>query len=125
MSVGTNRRSRFKRNLRYAIAYGRVQSLAELKEKTHRMNKDNVIEMEERIPWVYSKGICTGDLSKALAAVGTQTPPSSASTTSRLKTVGEEKPEEQQNRDLSPQLGWIYFSMSTSLKNGVATGVGS
>ena len=58
--------------------------------------------MEELIPWLYLKGVSTGDFSEALAAlVGKDAPGLSASTISRLKTVWEEEFEEWQKRDLS------------------------
>ncbi len=58
--------------------------------------------MEELIPWLYLKGISTGDFSEALAAlVGKDAPGLSAPTISRLKSVWEEELEEWQKRDLS------------------------
>ena len=58
--------------------------------------------MEELIPWLYLKGISTGDFSEALAAlVGKDAPGLSASTISRLKDVWEVELEEWQKRDLS------------------------
>jgi putative transposase len=58
--------------------------------------------MEELIPWLYLKGISTGDFSEALAAlVGKDAPGLSAPTISRLKAVWEEEYEEWQKRDLS------------------------
>ena len=58
--------------------------------------------MEELIPWLYLKGISTGDFSEALAAlVGRDAPGLSASTISRLKAVWEEEYEQWQKRDLS------------------------
>ena len=58
--------------------------------------------MEELIPWLYQKGICTGDFSEALAAlVGKDAPGLSASTISRLKAVWQKDFELWQQRDLS------------------------
>jgi putative transposase len=58
--------------------------------------------MEELIPWLYLKGVSTGDFSEALAAlVGKDAPGLSASTVSRLKSVWEEEFEQWQKRDLS------------------------
>jgi len=58
--------------------------------------------MEELIPWLYLKGVSTGDFSEALAAlVGKEAPGLSAPTISRLKSVWEEELEEWQKRDLS------------------------
>ena len=57
--------------------------------------------MEELIPWLYLKGISTGDFSEALAAlVGKDAPGLSASTISCLKTVWEDEFEQWQKRDL-------------------------
>ena len=58
--------------------------------------------MEELIPWLYLKGVSTGDFSEALAAlVGKDAPGLSASTVSRLKSVWEEEFKQWQKRDLS------------------------
>jgi len=58
--------------------------------------------MEELIPWLYLKGVSTGDFSEALAAlVGKEAPGLSAPTISRLKAVWEEEYEQWQKRDLS------------------------
>jgi transposase-like protein len=48
--------------------------------------------IEELIPWLYLKGVSTGDFSEALAAlVGPDTPGLSASTVTRLKAVWEDE----------------------------------
>ena len=58
--------------------------------------------MEELIPWLYLKGISTGDFSDALAAlVGKDAPGLSAPTISRLKTIWQDDLEQWQKRDLS------------------------
>ena len=58
--------------------------------------------MEELIPWLYLKGISTGDFSEALSAlVGKDAPGLSASTISRLKEGWQDDLEEWQKRDLS------------------------
>ena len=58
--------------------------------------------MEELIPWLYLKGISTGDFSDALAAlVGKDAPGLSASTISHLKEGWQNDLEEWRNRDLS------------------------
>jgi transposase-like protein len=58
--------------------------------------------MEELIPWLYLKGISTGDFSEALAAlVGKDALGLSASTISRLKSVWQEDLEQWQSQDLS------------------------
>jgi len=58
--------------------------------------------MEELIPWLYLKGVSTGDFSEALAAlVGKDALGLSASTVSRLKSVWQEDLEKWQSRDLS------------------------
>ena len=58
--------------------------------------------METLIPWLYLKGISTGDFTDALSAlVGSGAPGLSASTISRLKTVWEDDYQQWQSRDLS------------------------
>jgi len=58
--------------------------------------------MEELIPWLYLKGVSTGDFSDALASlVGKDAQGLSSSTVSRLKTVWEDEYEKWQKRDLS------------------------
>jgi transposase-like protein len=58
--------------------------------------------MEELIPWLYLKGISTGDFSEALAAlVGKDAPGLSAPTISRLKIIWQEDLEQWKKRDLS------------------------
>ena len=57
--------------------------------------------LEELIPWLYLKGISTGDFSEALAAlVGPQAKGLSASTIVRLKSVWEEEFQEWNQRSL-------------------------
>ena len=54
--------------------------------------------MEELIPWLYLKGISTGDFSEALAAlVGKDAIGLSAPTISRLKTIWQEDLKQWQN----------------------------
>ena len=58
--------------------------------------------MEELIPWLYLKGISTGDFSEALAAlVGKDASGLSAPTISRLKSIWQGDLEQWQKRDLS------------------------
>ena len=58
--------------------------------------------MEELIPWLYLKGVSTGDFTEALAAlVGRDAPGLSAPTISRLKNIWQEDMEQWQKRDLS------------------------
>jgi putative transposase len=58
--------------------------------------------MEELIPWLYLKGISTGDFSQALAAlVGKDAPGLSAPTISRLKSIWQEDLDQWQKLDLS------------------------
>lgn len=58
--------------------------------------------METLIPWLYLKGISTGDFTDALSSlVGSDAPGLSASTISRLKTVWEDDYQQWQSRDLS------------------------
>jgi putative transposase len=57
--------------------------------------------MEELIPWLYLKGISTGDFSDALAAlVGKDAQGLSSSTVSRLKAIWEDEYEKWEKRDL-------------------------
>jgi putative transposase len=57
--------------------------------------------IEELLPWLYLKGISTGDFSEALAALlGKNAPGLSASTISRLKDVWSEELKEWQQRSL-------------------------
>lgn len=65
--------------------------------------------MEELIPWLYLKGISTGDFSDALAAlVGKEAPGLSASTISRLKDIWQEDLDQWQSRDLSKKR-YVYI----------------
>lgn len=65
--------------------------------------------MEQLIPWLYLKGISTGDFTDALAAlVGKDAPGLSAATISRLKTIWETDFQEWQQRDLSGKQ-YVYF----------------
>jgi len=65
--------------------------------------------MEELIPWLYLKGVSTGDFSDALAAlVGADAPGLSAATISRLKTVWQLDLDQWQKRDLSAKR-YVYF----------------
>jgi transposase-like protein len=65
--------------------------------------------MEELIPWLYLKGISTGDFTEVLAAiVGQDAPGLSASTISRLKTIWQEDFKEWQKRDLSSKR-YVYI----------------
>jgi len=58
--------------------------------------------IEELIPWLYLKGVSTGDFSDALVAlVGIDAQGLSSSNVSRLKTVWEDEYEKWQKRDLS------------------------
>ena len=65
--------------------------------------------MEELIPWLYLKGVSTGDFSDALAAlVGKEAPGLSAPTISRLKTIWQQDYDDWRNRDLSGKR-YVYF----------------
>jgi len=65
--------------------------------------------LEHLIPWLYLKGISTGDFTDALCAlVGKDAPGLSATTISRLKTVWEQDLKEWQKRDLSNK-HYVYF----------------
>lgn len=65
--------------------------------------------IEELIPWLYLKGISTGDFSDALAALlGPDAPGLSASTISRLKDIWKDEMAAWQGRDLSKKR-YVYF----------------
>jgi transposase-like protein len=58
--------------------------------------------IEELIPWLYLKGVSTGDFNEALCALlGPQCPGLSATTVTRLKTVWEEEHREWSQRSLA------------------------
>ena len=72
--------------------------------------------LEDLLPWLYLRGISSGDFSEALAALlGAQAPGLSASTIGRLKEVWQDEMERWQRRDLSAKryvyfwVGGIYF----------------
>ncbi len=57
--------------------------------------------IEELLPWLYLKGVSTGDFSEALAALlGSDAPGLSASTITRLKLIWEQELKEWQQRSL-------------------------
>jgi len=65
--------------------------------------------IEELIPWLYLKGISTGDFTEALAALlGKDAPGLSASTISRLKASWQEDLDKWRKRDLSKKR-YVYF----------------
>jgi transposase-like protein len=65
--------------------------------------------LEELIPWLYLKGVSTGDFSDALAALlGKDAPGLSAASISRLKTVWLQDFEQWQHRDLRDKR-YVYF----------------
>ncbi len=65
--------------------------------------------VEELLPWLYLKGISTGDFSESLAALlGRDAPGLSASTIARLKSVWWDEYEAWQRRDLSAKR-YVYF----------------
>jgi transposase-like protein len=65
--------------------------------------------MEELLPWLYLKGISSGDFGEALAALlGPDAPGLAASTIGRLKAVWWDELEAWQKRDLSARR-YVYF----------------
>ena len=66
--------------------------------------------IEELLPWLYLKGISTGDFCEALAALlGPEAPGLSASTIARLKEVWQGELEHWQRRDLSAKR-YVYLT---------------
>ena len=71
--------------------------------------------MEQLIPWLYLKGVSTGDFSEALAAlVGKDASGLSAPTVGRLKTVWQQDYQQWQKRSLEGKCmsisGWTAFT---------------
>jgi putative transposase len=65
--------------------------------------------IETLLPWLYLKGISSGDFTDALAALlGKEAPGLSAATISRLKTVWQDEYKQWQQRDLSDKR-YVYF----------------
>lgn len=65
--------------------------------------------MEALLPWLYLKGISTGDFSEALQALlGPDAPGLSPTTISRLKQVWQDELRQWQQRDLSDKR-YVYF----------------
>jgi len=65
--------------------------------------------LEALLPWLYLKGISTGDMSAALAAlVGVDAPGLSATTIGRLKQLWVEEYRQWKNRSLK-QMRYVYF----------------
>jgi transposase-like protein len=65
--------------------------------------------LEELLPWLYLKGISTGDFGEALAALlGPEAPGLSATTITRLKVTWAEDYDHWQRRDLSARR-YVYF----------------
>lgn len=65
--------------------------------------------IEELLPWLYLKGISTGDFSEALTVLlGTNAPGLSASTISRLKESWQEEHQLWEHRDLSEKI-YVYL----------------
>ena len=65
--------------------------------------------IEELIPWLYLKGVSTGDFSDALAAlVGKDAPGLSSTTISRLKSIWQQDLDQWQARDLTAKR-YVYF----------------
>jgi len=65
--------------------------------------------IETLLPWLYLKGISTGDFTDALTALlGKEAPGLSAATIGRLKTVWQDEYKQWQQRDLSDKR-YVYF----------------
>ena len=90
---------------RYHEAHKRIRFSSSILPPYLRKTKS----MEELIPWLYLKGISTGDFSDALAAlVGKGAPGLSAPTISRLKMIWQQDLQAWQKRDLSCK-HYVYF----------------
>ena len=73
--------------------------------------------VEELIPWLYLKGISTGDFSEALEALlGPDAAGLSATTVVRLKDVWRREYEAWSKRDLSVRAGRRYFVIHTKCR---------
>lgn len=101
-----------------AVKVPRIRDRGDADEEGERIQFSSAIlppylrktkSLEELIPWLYLKGISTGDFTEALAAlVGKDAPGLSASTISRLKTGWEEDLSKWKKRDLSTEQ-YVYF----------------
>jgi transposase-like protein len=80
--------------------------------------------LEELLPWLYLKGISTGDFGEALAALlGSNAPGLSATTITRLKATWVEDYERWQRRNLSARRYVFFWPMaSTSSPASIMTG---
>ena len=77
--------------------------------------------IEELLPWLYLKGISTGDFCAALAALlGPEAPGLSASTIARLKEVWQGELEHWQRRDLSAE-HWKHIRTTNPIESTFAT----
>jgi transposase-like protein len=86
-------------------ASGRIRFTSSLLPPYLRKTKS----LEELIPWLYLKGISTGDFTEALSAlVGKDAPGLSVSTISRLKSIWQGDLQQWQKRDLS-QKRYVYI----------------
>ena len=77
--------------------------------------------LEDLLPWLYLKGISTGDFGEALAALlGSSAPGLSASTITRLKEVWGVEAERWQRRDLTAKR-YVYFWVDGIYFSGIVT----
>jgi transposase-like protein len=90
---------------RHAEAGGRIRFSSSILPPYLRRARS----VEELLPWLYLKGISTGDFGEALAALlGPDAPGLSASTITRLKTAWANDYERWTRRDLSAKR-YVYF----------------
>ena len=76
--------------------------------------------IEELLPWLYLKGISTGDFSEALAALlGPDAPGLSASTITRLKADWWDEYQRWSKRDLSARR-YVYFAARSLVRHFTA-----
>ncbi len=84
---------------------GRISFTSSILPRYLRRSKS----MEELLPWLYLKGISSGDFGEALAALlGPDAPGLTASTITRLKALWWDEYEAWQQRDLSARR-YVYF----------------
>ena len=107
MAIGASEAEAFWTEFLRSLARRGLRGVKLLISDDHKGLKAAAIE--ELLPWLYLKGISTGDFCEALAALlGPEAPGLSASTIARLKEVWQGELEHWQRRDLSAKRH-VYF----------------